>query len=426
MTSIRTHTPPLATLVGVGDELLYGETVDTNGSWLARELSELGFLVRGRLIVGDDLREIGGGVRRSLETGAVVVVTGGLGPTPDDMTREAVSDLLELELKPDPRVLAPIRERFRARGIDPMPANARSMALVPEGATVLDNALGAAPGLVLETEEGLCILLPGVPREMRQIFRDGVAPFLAHRLGDALRPVAHRVLHTAGIPESVLSESITASLRNEMGPVAVAFLPDVRGVRLRLTARDAPDEEVARKLLDRAEASLKPILAPYRFEAPEGELTRAVGEALLSSRRHLATAESCTGGLIAKRLTDQPGASEYFLGGVVAYANEVKSEVLGVGEDLLACEGAVCAEVAEAMALGVARALGAEAGVGVTGVAGPGGGTAEKPVGTVHYAVAVDGDVSSRRERFSGDREMVRERSAQAALFLLLKELTKP
>jgi nicotinamide-nucleotide amidase len=301
-----------------------------------------------------------------------------------------------------------------------MPQNARAMAMVPEGAEVLPNVRGAAPGMVLDGEEGSCVFLPGVPREMRQIFRDGVAPLIGRRFSGALRPATHRVIHTAGIFESVLSESIAREIPDGIGPVSLAFLPDMRGVRLRLSARDEPGGETAQRLLDHAESALEAVVAPYRYRSPEGELVQAVGEALLTAGKSLATAESCTGGLIAKRLTDRPGSSRYFVGGVVAYADEVKAGILGVDEALLAREGAVSPAVAEAMASGVARALGVAAGIGVTGIAGPEGDTPEKPVGTVCYAVALDGRVVSRRERFTGDREMVRERSAQAALFLLL------
>ena len=415
---------PSVVVVGVGDELLFGETTDTNGSWLARGLTALGLDVLHRWVVGDVREEIQYAVRRAMESADVVLVTGGLGPTHDDVTRDAAAELMGRRLSMDPDLLEALETRFRARGYESLPENADAMALIPSGASILANSRGAAPGLVLEGEGGaVCILLPGVPREMRQIFREGVAAFLLDRFGNRLRPTRHRIIHTAGIPESALSQELAKHLPKDMGPVSLAFLPEVHGVRLRLSAVGASTGAEADMWLERVEEAMRPALEPFRYHAPTGELAEAVGEALLSRAKTLATAESCTGGLIAKRLTDLPGSSRYFLGGVVAYSNQAKMAILDLEERILTREGAVSLQVAEAMALGAAKAFGAGAGLGVTGIAGPGGGTEEKPVGTVCYAAALDGQVFSRRETFTGDREMVRERSAQATLFLLLRLL---
>jgi nicotinamide-nucleotide amidase len=415
--------PPRAAIVAVGDELLLGRTVDSNAAWLGRELAALGVPVSRRYTVGDDDPAIREAVTTALSEAELVLVTGGLGPTRDDKTRDAVAALFEAPLRVDERLLEAMRERFRARGYARLPESNVSQAQVPEGAIVLDNPVGTAPGLALQRGQRLVVLLPGVPREMKAIFSDGVSRLIRERFGDRLRPVHMRSLHTTGIPESALADRVEANLPPDIGPVQIAFLPDLTGVEIRLTAVDAASSDDAREWLDRIERALAPALQEFRFEAESGDVVEAVARLLTGSGRRLGVAESCTGGLIAKRLTDRPGSSAYFLGGVVAYADSVKLGQLGVDPDVLARHGAVSEEVALQMAQGVATALGAEAGVSVTGIAGPDGGSELKPVGTVWYAVTLDGRAVARREVFPGDRHQVRERSAQAALTLLMRQL---
>jgi len=414
--------PPSAAIVSVGDELLFGETVDTNGTWLAQNLSLLGLEVLCRWVVGDVPAGIRQAVHDALETADVVLVTGGLGPTPDDLTREAVAELLGISLDLDPGLLEDLKTRFRARGYPELPEESQSMPEVPRGGTVLPNPHGAAPGLAMENPEGrLCILLPGVPKEMRGIYGQGVEPLLRKRLSTRLSPATHRVIHTFGVPESVLASEIQDVLPTDPSDVSLAYLPDLLGLRLRLTARGTGGEVEAS--LQGIEDLLEPVLTKYRYEAKSGDLAEAVGTALLRTGDTLAVAESCTGGLISKRMTDLPGSSRYFLGGVVAYANEVKTGVLGVDEDLIRKDGVVGEAVAKALAEGVARRLEASVGMGVTGIAGPDGHTPDKPVGTVCYAVCLGGETVARREVFPGDREAVRERAGHAALGLLLRLL---
>ncbi len=412
--------PPRAVVVGVGDELLLGRTVDTNGAWLARELSDLGFQVVRRGVVADLAGEIRNALDSGLEAADLLVFTGGLGPTPDDLTRPTVATALGRPLKEDPELVKGLRKKFQDRGYPELPPNNRLMAQVPKGARVLPNPQGSAPGLVISTPEGKsCVLLPGVPREMKGIFREGVQSYLAHAFGDRLAPVRVRMIYTTGIPESLLSQKMAPLLPQDLGPVSLAFLPDLRGVRIRFTAQGLSEEE-ARARFDALEAPLRELLQPYRYRAETGDLVEALGEALVEREALLAVAESCTGGLLAKRLTDRPGSSEYFAGGVVAYSNEVKVRELGVTREVLEAQGAVSGSVAREMARGVARRFGVRAGIGITGVAGPGGGTEEKPVGTVWMAVSWGGEVKVARERFPGNREEVRERAAQAAMALLL------
>ena len=415
--------PPTAVVVGVGDELLFGQTVDTNGAWLAQELSSLGFSVLRRWLVADRSDEIQAAVTQGMDLSELVILTGGLGPTPDDLTRPAVAELLNAPLQEDPKLVTELEERAQARGYDALPANNRLMALVPKGARVLGNPKGAAPGLALEGRDGsVVVLLPGPPREVKGIYPHSVLPFLMDAFRTRLAPAYHRMILTTGVPESVLSREIAPLLPPDLGPVSIAFLPDLRGVRVRFTARGINEAEAERRF-DLLEEPLKAILDPYRFQASSGELAEALGASLLAAGAKLAVAESCTGGLIAKRITDHPGSSRYFLGGVIAYDNAVKVEQLGISEEILEAEGAVSQAVAESMAYGVARRFGAQAGIGITGIAGPGGGTEAKPVGTIWFAASFKCQTVSRHERFLGDRDAVRELGAQAAMALLLRLL---
>ena len=410
-----------AAVVAVGEELLSGETTDTNGPWLGRKLAALGAPVVRRWIVGDDAEAIQAALSAALDVADLIIVTGGLGPTRDDLTRPAVADFLGLELRSDPLIVDDLRERFRARGFPDLPTSNLSQAEVPRGAQVLANALGSAPGLLMEHEGRSVALLPGVPREMRGIFEDVLGDVIRDRFEDRLVPLIHRTLYTTGIPESVLGERVDEVRAGLPEEVDLAFLPGLRGVSIRISIRSRAD--VAAKLLDEAQDVLDSVVAPHRIGMEKGDLVEAVADVLTSESYTLAVAESCTGGLITKRITDLPGSSAYFQGGVIAYADRVKIELLGIEEATLVENGAVSEVVAAGMARGVADLLNADVGVGITGIAGPGGGTPEKPVGTVWYAVAVQGDVRTSHRVFSGDREAVRERASQATLLLLYQML---
>lgn len=410
---------PSAAIISVGDELLFGQTLNSNGAWLGERLHHLGFEVSARFVVRDLEEDILAVVVRSARDFDLTLVTGGLGPTPDDLTRDAVAKGLGLKLSVDEHILARLEARSRRLGLERPAAGMEQMAQVPEGATVVPNPHGAAPGLAMLHGGSVVVLLPGIPREMREIFDSGVIDLLARRFQGDLRPAFHRTFHTSGIPESRLAEIIGGRLPPDISPVSLAYLPHVGGVRLRLTARGVRNPEEAEALLDGVQRYLDPILRSYGYEAESGELSEAVGRALSATGLTLAVAESCTGGLVAKGLTDHPGSSAYFLGGIVAYEDSVKTSLLGVSRELLEKGGAVSEGVATAMARGVARALGANAGIGITGVAGPGGGTDEKPVGTVCYAAFLDGEDVVKTTRFLGDREDVRNRAAAAALLLL-------
>lgn len=413
---------PAVELLSIGDELLLGDIVDTNAPWLSRRLGEIGLRVARRATVGDDEEDIVRAVREALNRTGAVVCTGGLGPTADDLTRPAVARVFGRRLRLDEEALARIRARFAELGRE-MPERNRVQAELPEGATVFPNDWGTAPGFALEDDAGrFVVVLPGVPLEMERIFDAHVLPFLRRRLPEGARPILHRVVRTTGIAEAVVADRI-ADIADAIRPLTIAYLPRVTGVDLRLTSWGALDADDAARRLDEAEAMLRERLAGYVYGTDDDELAAVVGAALRHRGLTLALAESCTGGLIAKRITDIPGSSSYFLGGLVTYSNESKQALLGVKEATLAAYGAVSEQTAREMAVGARRAIGADIAVSVTGIAGPGGGSPEKPVGTVWIGIATADGVDARHHRFLGERDEIRERTAQAALALLWRHL---
>lgn len=413
---------PSVELVTIGTELLLGTTVDDNGAWLGRTLAETGVGVVRRATVPDHAGAIRSAVEAALRRTGTVICTGGLGPTPDDLTRTAVAELYDVPLILDESWLDVVRKRFRDRGLD-MPESNCVQAQVPRGATLFANANGTAPGLAIDTpERGLTILLPGVPREMRALTTTHVVPFLLQRFRSLSNPIVSRVVRTTGISESALAERID-DLVESMSPITVAYLPAGTGEDVRLTIWGVLPRAEANLALDRAERALKERLGPLVYGIDEADLAGVVADRLRTLGLSLALAESCTGGLVAKRLTDAPGASDFFRAGFVTYSNEAKVALLGVAAEAIARHGAVSETVVRAMADGVCAAGSSDCGLAITGVAGPGGGSADKPVGTVWIAATVRGDTTARLLRLGGDRDEIRERAAQAALALLLRLL---
>ena len=417
-----------AAIVSVGNELLFGETVNTNAAWLGRALAEKGIVVSHGYTVGDTRTSIQDAVRTATRSADLVLISGGLGPTGDDITRNAVADLFERPLRSNERLLAKLRDRFHAHGYREFPETNLSQVEVPEGAIVLDNPNGTAPGLAFEEDSTLVVMLPGVPRELHGIFLGDLSTLLEEWLGDRMAPVHHRMLHTTGVPESRLAELIEEAISSDsafasvLRGVSLAYLPDLRGVDLRITSRSVSTEE-AKASLDRAEEELDTQIARWRYHTISGDIVESVSDALRDLGLMLAVAESCTGGLVTKRLTDHPGASTFFVGGVIAYDDSVKISALDVSQQDLSRFGAVSEVVAIQMALGASKRLGSDVGLAVTGVAGPGGGTNEKPVGRVWFAVVLNGEERTCSVDFLGDRDAVRERAAQAALAMLLRTL---
>lgn len=407
-----------AEIVSIGTELLLGEIVDTNAAFLARALADLGLDLHHKTTVGDNLERIVVELRRAWERSEVIVTTGGLGPTQDDLTREAVAALLGEELAPDLAEIAKMREFFGRLGRT-MTANNERQAMFPPSARPLPNPLGTAPGLMAAKDGRLLFALPGVPVEMEQMFQQQVLPVLAGLPG--IKPLYSRTLRLVGIGESAMAQAVGDLIEAGRSPTVAPYAK--RGeTRLRLTVR-AADAAEAEALFAPVEAEIRRRLGKHVFGVDDDTLEGVIGRLLKERGLTLATAESCTGGLIGHRLTNVPGSSAYYLGGVVAYDNRVKSGQLGVPEETLAAHGAVSEETARAMAEGVRSRLGADLGLSATGIAGPDGGTAAKPVGLVYLGLACAGNTKVRRLRFAWDRIGNKEMAAQSALALLWETL---
>jgi len=403
-----------AEIIAVGSELLTPDRVDTNSLFLTAQLNRLGIEVTRKTVVGDELAALRNAFDEAAKRVELVIASGGLGPTEDDRTRDAVADLLGRKLARDPAVMSMIEARFRKIGRAMSEVNARQ-AMVPEGATVLENDRGTAPGLWLESSGRIVILLPGPPHELKAMFKAQVEPRLA-RLATGVRLVA-RELRVAGMGESDVDQRI-APIYTRHGDVQTTILaaPGEIQIHLRTWSKDTP---AAERLLKGIQESIVLALGEAVFTTKGESMEEVVARELTMRQATIATAESCTGGLLAERLTSISGSSAYFLGGVVSYSNTLKSAWVDVPAEIIESRGAVSSEVAVALADGIRRRTGATLGVGITGVAGPTGGTPEKPVGTVHVAIA---DVSGSKERgvhYPGDRDRIRWQASQSALDLV-------
>ena len=401
-------------VITIGSELLLGQIVDTNAAELGRALAGAGAEVVRHLSVPDRPEAIRAAVSESLDRTGFVITTGGLGPTRDDMTKLEVAAIFAKPLRLDEGVLRALEERFRRLG-RPMPAVNRTQAEVPEGATVLPNPRGTAPGLWVEENGRVVVMLPGVPSEMRGLLAEEVLPRIAQR--SAGRVVRSRTVRTTGIAESALAERVGA-IEEGIAPLTLAYLPSVEGVDLRVTAWGLLEAEAERSLAAVAK-TLRERAGDHAYGDEGTDLAAAVLSQLRARKARLVVAESCTGGLLGSRITAVPGASDVFIGGVVAYDNVVKSGMLDVPPELLERHGAVSEEVVSAMAQGVQRQFAVDAALAITGIAGPSGGTPEKPVGTVWIAARLGAEGRALKRIFPGDRGEIRARAAQAALDLL-------
>lgn len=415
-----------AEILAIGSELLTPFRTDTNSLYLTAKLNELGLDVVGKAIVADDRALVESALRGALARADVVVTTGGLGPTDDDLTRDAIVAVAGVEADEDPAVVAAIEARFARRGLH-MPAINRRQARVPRGATVLDNPNGTAPGLWLEIGGKIVIALPGPPRELQPMYESHVRARLGARTGRMV--LRRRTLKIAGRGEShveELAQPVYAPWRDADPSISTTILAAPGQVELHLSAQ-GDDPARLDAALEAGVAALQAALGPIVVSVDGTSLEEVVGALLLERGLMIAAAESCTGGLMLGKMTDVAGSSGWVAGGVVAYANSVKVEQLGVPPDLIFEHGAVSEPVAAAMAAGVKDLLQAGVGVGITGIAGPTGGTDAKPVGTVAVAVAGPGDrLVVRTVRLPGDRSMVRQLAVQTALDLVRRVLTKP
>ena len=405
-------------IVTIGDELLLGHTIDTNAAYLSEHLAAAGLRVTRRTTVGDDAIAILQAVSGALARTGVVITTGGLGPTSDDFTKPVIAELYQRELQLDTAYLEKLRIRWQQRGME-MPAANRTQAEIPAGAEIVKNPVGSAQGIALRDDRlGLTVMLPGVPHEVRAMTDAHLIPFLLQHVSVRSEPICHHVLRTTGIPESLLADRI-ADIVSSIAPISVAFLPSYAGTDIRLTSWAALDQESCEVHFRDAEKRLREKLGSHIYATGNKDLSVAVAELLRARKLTVTTAESCTGGLLAKRLTDISGASEYFETGFIVYANESKTRWLGVQDSTLAEYGAVSDAVARELAVGARDAAGSDVAISITGIAGPTGGTEAKPVGLVWTAVATAETVRSRSFIMPGDREEVRERAAQMALALL-------
>lgn len=404
-----------ASILTIGDEILIGQIVDTNSVSIARHLNAAGIVVREKSSIGDDREQIVEAVERAMRGSEVVVLTGGLGPTKDDITKKTLADLFGCGMVRNETVAAHVERMLTERGIEFNELN-RSQAMVPACCTVLFNAHGTAPGMWFERDGKVVISLPGVPFEMEHLIEDEVMPRLKAHF--SLRQIVHRTMITAGLAESMLAKTIEA-WENALPPyLKLAYLPNPGSVRLRLSAYEVEGESVAREIDNRFE-ELRGII-PHCFVGYETASMQELIHRLLTDRRlTLATAESCTGGAIAARFTALPGASAYFLCGVVAYSNASKHAVLGVDEESIARHGAVSERVAREMAEGARRITGADYAVATTGIAGPAGGSPEKPVGTVWIAVSTPSGTKTLLKQCGTDRGQIIDRASAFALGLL-------
>ena len=400
-----------AEIIAIGSELLTPYRLDTNSLFLTDGLNQVGIRVVHKAVVGDSLDDMRASFRQALDRADLIVACGGLGPTDDDRTREAVADLLGRKLELNESVLRHIQELFRRFG-RVMPEINRRQAMVPEGATVIPNPRGSAPGLWIEASGHIVILLPGVPSELRAMFDQEVRPLLT-RLGHDER-LFTRDLRITGLPESEVEQRVSPlyALYPDTETTILASPPGIQ-LHPRVWSHDPAK---ANQILDEMVKRMALALGEHLYSTNGEAMEEVVARMLTENRATIAVAESCTGGLLAERLTNIPGSSSYFLGGVVCYSNELKSALVDVPAELIESKGAVSPEVALALAEGIRKRTGATIGVGVTGIAGPGGGTPEKPVGLVHIGIADERGPRERRFQFPGDRERIRMHASQTAL----------
>lgn len=408
-----------AEIITIGDELLIGQTVDTNSAWIGRQLNTHGIRVNRITSISDNREEIISALGEALGRTSLVLITGGLGPTSDDITKETLAEFFGAKLVTDQGVLEEVAGRLRRRNLE-MNDNNRRQALVPDNCTVLANRAGTAPGMLFNRDGKIIISMPGVPAEMKHIMEEHVLPMAAAKAGG--RVIIHKNIMTYGTFEAKLAERLEGFERELPASVRLAYLPAYGVIKLRLTGT-GDDREVIAGLISDQVHKLYAVIPDVIYGEDEVTLEEAAGILLMNNNLTLATAESCTGGKIASLITSVAGSSAWFRGSVVAYDNSVKTGVLGVDPETIRLHGAVSKETAVAMALGIRQLTGSDYAIAVTGIAGPAGGTPEKPVGTVWISIASDSGILTEKHTFADDRIINIQRSASTALNMLIKQI---
>ena len=408
-------------LIFVGTELLLGQIINTNAAYLGENLASLGVDLYHSSVVGDNLDRIKGAICTALARSDLILITGGLGPTFDDITREGIAAAIGRELVYDPQVMAEIEEHFKRVDHPILPIHRRQAYVFSSGCQVVPNPIGSAPGLIIDAYGKWIIAMPGVPREMKRMCEDKIFAWIANKAGEGV--IESRVMKVCGMGmgESTVANELQEIVDSLTNPT-IAFLARPNEVSVRITAK-ASDSDEANKMLDTVAHRIREKLGENVFSESDQTMEQVVGSLLLGCHSTLAIAESCTGGLISDRVTDVPGSSEYFRGGVLAYSNQVKIDLLGVSSEDVNQHGAVSPPVAIQMAKGVKGLLKADYGIGITGIAGPTGATPQKPVGLVYMGLASPSEAYSREFRFSGDRAIIKRRASQMALDMLRREL---
>jgi nicotinamide-nucleotide amidase len=404
-------------IVAVGTELLLGNIVNTNAQYLSQKLADLGIDVYYQLTVGDNLQRLSDTIKSSLMRSDLVITSGGLGPTVDDITKEGVSEALGLKLLPHEASIRKIEEIFKTMGRT-MTANNIKQGYIPEGAMILENDNGTAPGVLIEKNGKIIIMLPGPPKELYPMFENKVLPYLRTKVHSTIRS---RMLRVIGVGESAAEDMLKEIFNAQTNPTIAPYAKEGE-VHLRITAKTDTIEE-ADQLIDEMEDRVKAILGENIYGQDEESLEEVVLKLLQERKMTLSLAESCTGGLIASRLTDVAGASESLMYGVVSYSNEAKIKILGVKEETIRNYGAVSSQTAEEMAAGAKRINGTDIGISITGIAGPGGGSADKPVGLCYIGIAIGDTVKTYKNMFNGNRKRIKWNSGSRALDLLRREL---
>lgn len=409
----------IAEIVCIGTELLLGQIVDTNSTFLAERLAAIGVDLYHKTVVGDNIKRIEDVLRQALARADIVITSGGLGPTEDDCTKEAISNITSSPLEFDEESLERIREIFSSRSVE-MPKNNEVQAMFPKGSKIFPNTRGTAPGFALEFNGKTIISLPGPPRELKPMVDEEAIPYICSKLKSPAI-IKSKVLKIVGISESKLSEILRDIFMSSSNPT-LAYLAGEKGITLRITAKGKDGEETD-VLISKMEVQIRERIDKLIFGINDDTLESVIGRMLREKGLTLAVAESCTGGLISDRITDVPGSSEYFMLGAVTYSNNAKSEVLKVPEEMIKRFGAVSKEIAQAMAEGIRRISGTDIGIGVTGIAGPSGGTQEKPVGLVHIALSAGDKIYHREYRFGGERLRNKSFTAYMAIEMLRRYL---